>query len=39
MLIIRMMKSRRARWAGHVAEMEEMRSAYSVLVKKHEGKR
>jgi hypothetical protein len=34
-----MIKSRRVRWAGHVARMGEMRSAYSVLVEKHEGKR
>ena len=37
--IVRMIKSRRVRWAGHVARMGEMRSAYSVLVEKHEGKR
>jgi hypothetical protein len=37
--IIRVIKSRRFRWAGHVARMGEMRSAYNVLVKKPEGKR
>jgi len=25
-------------WAGHVAYMQEMRNAYKILVKKHEGK-
>jgi hypothetical protein len=37
--IIRMMKLRRMRWAGHVAEMGEKRNAYSLLVEKPEGKR
>jgi hypothetical protein len=37
--IIRLIKSKRIRWAGHVARMGEMRSAYSVLVEKPEGKR
>jgi len=37
--VIRVIKSRSIRWAGHVARMGEMRSAYSVLVKKPEGKR
>jgi len=37
--IIRVIKSRRMRWAGHVACMGEMRNAYSILVGKHEGKR
>ena len=37
--IIRVIKSRRIRWAGHVARMGETRSAYSVLVEKPEGKR
>jgi hypothetical protein len=27
--IIRMIKSRRMRWAGHVAHMEEKRNSYS----------
>jgi hypothetical protein len=35
--IIRMIKSRRMRWAGHVAWMG--RSAYRILVEKPEGKR
>ena len=32
-------KSRRMRWAGHVARMGEGRGVYRVLVEKHEGKR
>jgi hypothetical protein len=34
--IIRMMKSRRMRWAGHVAQMEEKRNTYRTLVGKPE---
>jgi hypothetical protein len=37
--IIRVMKSRRLRWAGHVARMGEMRGAYRVLVGKPEGRK
>jgi len=37
--IVRVIKSRRMRWAGHVAHMGEERWAYSVLVEKQEGKR
>jgi hypothetical protein len=37
--IIRQMKSRRMRWAGHVACMGEGRNLYMVLVGKPEGKR
>ena len=37
--IIRSLKSRRLRWAGHVARMEQSRNAYQVLVGKPEGKR
>jgi hypothetical protein len=37
--IIRQVKSRRMRWAGHVACMGEERKAYKVLVGKSEGKR
>ena len=37
--IVRMIKSRRMRWAGHVAHMEEGRGVHKVLVGKHEGKR
>jgi hypothetical protein len=32
-------KSRRMRWAGHVARMGETRSAYRILVGKPQGKR
>jgi len=32
--IVELHKSRRIRWAGHVARMEEMRNAYSILVGK-----
>jgi hypothetical protein len=37
--IIRMTKSRRMRWVGHVARMGEMKSSYKILVGKCEGKR
>ncbi|KAJ4433916.1 hypothetical protein ANN_16230 [Periplaneta americana] len=37
--IIRSIKSRRLRWAGHVARMGESRNAYRVLVGRPEGKR
>jgi len=37
--IIRMIKSRRIRWAGHVARMEAWRGAYRGLVEKPRGKR
>ena len=36
---VRVIKSRRMRWAGHVALMGEKRGAYRVLVGKLEGKR
>jgi hypothetical protein len=36
--IIRMIKSRRMRWAGLVARIGETRNAYRVLVGKPEGK-
>ena len=36
---IRAIKSRRTRWAGHVACMGERRGVYEVLVGKPEGKR
>ena len=29
--IVRVIKSRRSRWAGHVARMEEDRSAFKIL--------
>ena len=37
--IIRVIKSRRLRWEGHVARMGERRGAYRVLVEKPEGRR
>jgi hypothetical protein len=37
--IVRVIKSRRMRWAGHVARMGEERGVYRVLVGKPEGKR
>jgi hypothetical protein len=37
--IIRIIKSRRMRWAGHVARMVEKRNAYRLFVRKPEGKR
>jgi hypothetical protein len=36
--IIKMFKSTRRRWTGHVARMGEKRNAYSILVRKAEGK-
>jgi hypothetical protein len=35
----RVIKSRRMRWAGHVARMGEVRGVYRVLVGRPEGKR
>ena len=37
--IVRVIKSRRMRWAGHVAHMGEERGVYRVLLGKPEGKR
>jgi hypothetical protein len=37
--IIRIIKLRRMRWAGHVASMGEKRNVYRLLVGKPEGKR
>jgi hypothetical protein len=37
--IIQVIKSRRLRWAGHVARMGERRGAYRALVGKPEGRR
>jgi hypothetical protein len=37
--IIRIIKSKRMRWAGHVARMGEKRNTYRLLVGKPEGKR
>jgi hypothetical protein len=36
---VRVVKSRRMRWAGHMARMEEERGVHRVLVGKPEGKR
>jgi hypothetical protein len=37
--IVRVFKSRRMRWAGHVARMGEERGIYRVLVRRPKGKR
>jgi hypothetical protein len=37
--IVRVIKSRRMRWVGHVVHMGEVRGVYRVLVGKREGKR
>jgi hypothetical protein len=37
--VVRVIKSRRMRWAGHVARMGEGRGVYRVLVRMPEGKR
>ena len=37
--IVRVIKSRRMRWAGHVARMGERRGVYRILVGKPEGNR
>jgi hypothetical protein len=37
--IIRMIESRRMRWAGHIARMGAKRNAYRILVGKPESKR
>jgi len=37
--IVRVIKSRRMRWAGHVARMGEEREVYGVLLEKPEGRR
>ena len=37
--IVRVIKSRRMRWAGHIARMGERRGIYRVLVGKSKGKR
>ena len=36
--LVRMIKSRRLRWAGHVARMEEGRSAFKILTGTPAGK-
>jgi hypothetical protein len=37
--VIRVIKSKRMSWTGHVARMEEMRNAFKILIGKSEGKR
>ena len=37
--IVRVIKSRRLRWVGHVARMDEGRSAFKILTGKPTGKR
>jgi hypothetical protein len=37
--IVRVIKARRMRWAGHLARMGEMRGAYNILVVRPEGRR
>ena len=37
--IVRVIKSRRLRWAGHVARMEEGRSGFKILTGKPTGNR
>ena len=37
--IVRVIKSRRLSWAGHVARMEEGRSSFKILIRKPTGKR
>ena len=36
---VRVIKSRRLRWAGHIARMEEGKSAFKILTGKPTGKR
>jgi hypothetical protein len=38
-IIIRIIKSRRMRWAGHVARIGETKNAYRIFVGNSEGKR
>ena len=38
-IIVRMIKSRRFRWAGHVARIEEGKSAFNILTGTPTGKR
>jgi hypothetical protein len=37
--IVRVIKARRMRWAGHVERMGEVRDAYNILVGMPEGRR
>jgi hypothetical protein len=38
-ITIRMIKSRRMKWAGHIARIGEDKNEYRILVGKREGKR
>ena len=38
-MLVRVIKSRRLRWAGHIARMEEGRSAFKIVTGKPSGKR
>ena len=38
-MVVRVIKSRRLRWAGHVTRMEEGRSDFKILTDKPTGKR
>jgi hypothetical protein len=35
--LLGVIKSKSMRWAGHIAHMDELRSAYKILVRKPEG--
>jgi hypothetical protein len=37
--IVRVIKARRMRWAGHVARMGEVRGTYNIFVRRPEGRR
>jgi hypothetical protein len=37
--IVRVIKARRMRWAGHVARMGKVTGAYNILVRRPEGRR
>ena len=37
--IVRVIKCRRLRWAGHISRMEEVRNAFKILTGKPTGKR
>ena len=37
--IVRVIKSRRLRWAGHIVRMEECKSAFNILTREPTGKR
>jgi hypothetical protein len=37
--ILKVIKSRRMKWVGHIARMEEMKNAYTILVGEPEGKK